>query len=269
MKDVLIIGAGLFGSVAARACVEQGHRITLFDDHRPLSGSRPAACLIRPSWIAGLGSKGTKGLAALRQWYTVRTIPFRTPVGTVDIQWIPPSEILCHAVQAATVEKIGDGWLQTDTGERHEGVLLIAAGIWSKEFIFADRLHPISSIRALTGAALRYAGETPARITPWAPFKQCVSFVRNPGETWFGDGTAILRENWTEQRVQQSVSRAAARHQLCGTPFAVEIGCRPYVPGHAGYFTRLGENVWVSTGGAKNGTVLAASQACEFVRALS
>jgi len=36
----------------------------------------------------------------------------------------------------------------------------------------------------------------------------------------------------------------------------------------AGYFERVSHSTWVSTGGAKNGTVLAAYQAAEFLRSL-
>ena len=50
---------------------------------------------------------------------------------------------------------------------------------------------------------------------------------------------------------------------------AMTVGARPYVEGHkAGYFQQVSPKTWVSTGGAKNGTILAAAQALAFVQGL-
>ena len=47
----------------------------------------------------------------------------------------------------------------------------------------------------------------------------------------------------------------------------VHFGARPYVEGHkGGYFKRTGTKTWVSTGGAKSGTALAALQAWKFLQ---
>jgi flavin-dependent dehydrogenase len=49
MRDVVIVGGGLFGSIAAAALRDAGMDVCLIDDGRPRSGSRAAGCLMKPS----------------------------------------------------------------------------------------------------------------------------------------------------------------------------------------------------------------------------
>jgi hypothetical protein len=54
---------------------------------------------------------------------------------------------------------------------------------------------------------------------------------------------------------------------MVATKYKVSVGARPYVVGNkVGYFEQARPRLWVSTGGAKNGTVLAAWQAYRFLK---
>jgi hypothetical protein len=95
-----------------------------------------------------------------------------------------------------------------------------------------------------------------------------VAFQIRPRQVWFGDGTALIEKTWqaeSVQRVASSIKRAEEYFGLKGKAKAV-VGARPYVEDHkAGYFAQVGDRTWVSTGGAKNGTLLAAEQAAQFI----
>lgn len=262
--NVLIVGAGLFGSIAARLCRRAGYKVTIFDDRRPLAGSPPAACLIRPSWTTLLGREVTDpAMETLRSLFGVRTLRFKTVGRSVDVYWVDPSSILYTRVRQETVLEVGDGFLKTHKSI-YPGTVLVAAGVWS------GALVPCPEIRSLVGAALIYDGVPKQNIIRvWAPYKQSVSFQRDRGMTWFGDGTSILYKNWNAvARITQS-ERRARKHKL-RNPIHIIIGQRPYIPSHKkGYFAKVYEHTYVCTGGAKNGTVLAAYYARKFLEAIS
>lgn len=194
--------------------------------------------------------------------YGLQTLSFRTRVGLAQIFWVPPSSILSHAPRRERVTEVGDGFITTEK-RVYRGLVLVAAGIWN------GALCPGPTIRALTGAALIYDG-TPRtnRMTVWAPYKQALSFERDPGLTWFGDGTSILQKNWKDSRIADS-RRRARDHGLTKGPVEVIVGHRPYCPEfRQGYFAQVSPRTWCVTGRAKNGTVLAAYYATKFLEAI-
>lgn len=261
--NVLIVGSGLFGSVAAALLKKNRIKFRIFDDAREGSGSKPAACLIKPSWIAGLGRKITEpAMETLDALYGLQTLKFRTRVGMTQIFWVPPSSILSHAPRKERVTEVGDGYIATEK-RVYRGLVLVAAGIWNGALCSGPK------IRALTGAALVYAGAPKANLlSVWAPYKQAISFERDPGFTWFSDGTSILAKNWRHTRVEDSRKRAR-EHGLTKPPVEVIVGHRPYCPEHRhGYFAQVHPRTWCVTGGAKNGTVLAAYYATKFLEAI-
>jgi hypothetical protein len=130
------------------------------------------------------------------------------------------------------------------------------------------------AIKGLYGASLRISGlKVDPAISVYAPYKQAVMFNIEPKTVWFGDGSALIESTWTKerkQRIEATADRAAKLSgAIKGTRVKVTEGARPYVEGHkSGYLEQLSPKLWVSTGGAKNGTVLAALQALRFVEAM-
>lgn len=283
-KHVVIVGAGLFGSIAAKLCLRAGHRVTVIDDNRPFSGSKPAACLMKPGWMSGLGEKADIGLQVLGMLYDVHEIPFHTRAGNVNVFWVDPAKVLDHGAETirGTVTDINpDGSVVYIPHNKVPGAdpqnvqitygdaVLVAAGVWCKQLV-----EGLPEIRALVGSALLFKGETKQpRITVWAPYKQAVSFMRERGHTWFGDGTSIIEKNWRKQetrRIEETIQRAKGHKLFKKDLVKVLVGMRPYCPAaKGGLFMRIKQDpIWVSTGGAKNGTVLAAYQAHKFVEAI-
>jgi hypothetical protein len=93
-----------------------------------------------------------------------------------------------------------------------------------------------------------------------------VWFNRGPNTKWFGDGTALIQKSFTEDAIQRTVSRAEELASI--TNGKVVSGMRPYTKGEKnGVFRILAKGLAVSTGGAKNGTILAANHALSVLAA--
>lgn len=262
MSSVVIVGAGLFGSIAAKVTRAHGHDVTVIDDGRPNAGSDAAACLLKPSWASRIGQIWEEGMRVLNREYEVKTLTFRSGLGIpIDLQWVDPKQVLTIEDRSETVTRVEDGFVETNFGQRYEGNVLVATGVWANQLI--PNLEPIQS---KVGVAIIYKDEVEKPlIWAYAPYKQAIAFVRDPGTTWFGDGTAIVMKNWDESRINKTVLRGA---QLGLNQERIKqyiVGQRPFTRLPIGIFKRVSPKTWVVTGGGKNGTILAAYYAQLFV----
>jgi glycine/D-amino acid oxidase-like deaminating enzyme len=268
MTHVYIIGAGLFGSVARDLLASHGIPCTTIDAGEPLAGSRAAGCLTKPSWLNGLGTGRKIGLDTLDKLYGLKSMPLRVgPLKLETIFHVPPSKILRGADIQGWVTSLnpdtGEAILHSEDGNHlHlQGRLLVAAGIWSQALL------PGLNLSGLQGASLRIPGRIPeARLKVWAPFKQTVAFNIGLDTVWCGDGTAVKRENWAQSYLDRVVDHARdVCPELDMSLVKARTGIRPYAKGQVGLYKQVGKNCWVSSGGAKNGVVLAALQATYFL----
>ena len=272
MRDVVVIGNGLFGSIITKQLEQQGHDVTVIDDKNPSAGSRPAACLMKPSWISGLGSKVVDpSLQTLDYLYGVHDLEFTVKGGfKTTVRWCQPSDILCREPDiqdTVTLIRHGRGGytLMVNSGEYIECKrLVIAAGVWTTNII---KVPGLSNMQGKAGVAFTLPNKGNAIdpfIEVWAPYKQLVCFDRGDG-LWIGDGSSILERNWTEQREEQSRKRCAdalARRsdklKGLGPSLQAIYGVRPYVKCDGPcYLEHVENNLFIATGGAKNGTVAA------------
>lgn len=264
MHDAIVIGGGLFGSVAADALRINGLNVLMIDDRRPHSGSAAAACLMKPSWLTKLGKPVVESsLALLDGLYGVQTLQFSVPPtrGFVSVDWVDPRQVLDgREVVNATVQKIEGTTVITNKGEYEGRLVVVAAGIWTP--LLVEQL----TVAAKTGVAVRYLHGPQHKnvIKPWAPYKQMVKFSE-AGFSWAGDGTAIKGGNWTEERKKKSIDRIIEFAPMEGFAQTI-VGNRPYMklgtPAFAGW---VEPGVFAITGGAKNGTVAAAWSANQLL----
>jgi len=273
--NVIIVGNGLFGSIAATLARAHGHSVTVVSNNEANAASLASGCVLAPSWLSSLGKDTAEAaMAVLAQLYTVHPVVFQTNmIKSFKASRVDPADILVPADIVGKVVAVGNGWVDVETSpdfkpDRLKGKVLIAAGVWS------GSLATMPTIRGLWGASVRVRAQlAEPRISVYAPYRQAVAFNMTKKEVWMGDGTALIEQTWRKesaQRIETTLGRAV---DLFGLPVAgkkVFVGARPYVEGHkAGFFEKVHPNTWVSTGGAKNGTVLAAWQAERFVRQLN
>lgn len=287
--DTLVIGGGLFGSVIARTLHQLGgQHVTIFDRAHKDRGSRPAACLMKPSWLGAFSRGDQKAqLGLLDELYDLQTVAFTTTAGIqVPVHWVPPSQVLSGPTlqdDIRWIEKEGDSWLVV---ARHTTFLarrvVVAAGVWTSAVLglVCSPAPRRPTVQAQAGQALLYPGchiDQPF-IRPWAPYKQVVAFNRGDG-LWVGDGSSIREMNWDESRAEQSEDRCAKAVLYRQSKGVSDYnnrtrlyGLRPYVRGMDGnpaYLDEAAPGLWVATGGAKNGTMGAAWCALRLLEKLS
>lgn len=269
MKDVIIIGAGLFGCIIAKQLMAKGLDVAIIDNAEPMAGSRPAACLMKPSWFSSMGKENyTPAMETLESLYDVKTIEFKTGAGKANVKWIDPESILKSAQHVDSAEKIdtvtnrGDHWT-VEYGEEWTLMgakkIILAAGVWCNELLEASDLPIVSNLSPLTGTSFTAEGKTEAEIKPWMPYKQIVKFNIEPNRIWVGDGVSL--KNYGMFQLNRSLQRCANFiDQLSCESMKASTGHRPYIKDikpQPCYLKEHAPGLWVVTGGAKNGTIAA------------
>ena len=265
--DVVVVGAGLFGSTIARELRRIGQDVLVIDSQHPLRGSRPAACLMKPSWLTSVSKEDQRrAMTVLERHHEVRTIPFALGLGrTADVLWIDPQTIIGGGRQVRFTEVLHiagspSGWhTTTRDGTFSSRRVVVAAGAWTAPLL--NVRHDLVEAQAGVAHLWRDAGTSPA-IRLWAPYRQLVRFNRGDG-AWVGDGTALRPSTLDNARRQKSLDRCrgflceAADPHPVSLPEALE-GWRPYVETSAPCWVgEVRPGLWGATGGAKNGTLAA------------
>ncbi|MSU78479.1 MAG: FAD-binding oxidoreductase [Gemmataceae bacterium] len=253
---LLIIGGGLFGSLAAVHARSHGIETLVFDPGLDGAASPAAAGIFSPNWIsAKMRAHFDLALPMLERHFGIAQIDLAHDDGRCEkFSFVSPLQILDPAPLRKTVTAVGDGWLEAD-GERYAGWIYVAAGVWCSQF--ASDLQ----ITSKAGAAYVFAGERPARIRQIAYGRQVIAFVRDAGTTHFTDGTA--EADYSDMHNEATLERAR-QLGLTETPITRIWGRRPYTPGGP-VFKQLGAKTWLATGGRKLGTILGASFARRLV----
>jgi hypothetical protein len=275
-NKVIIVGAGLFGSVCGAYAAKAGYDVTYVDDRRPLAGSPPSAGLIKPSWLQGFGTAGHTGLKVLDELYGLEDLTFTMRPGglKVKVHYINPRKVLAKNVVHQRALQVSNGVVLLSDHSTLVGRVLVTAGVWCRELI--KNMPPV---QALAGSAFLYSGtvEHPT-LELWAPYKQIKVFNCEPGIIWTGDSTGVKPESYTPsrqrasaERCERALAQAGAQGLVNPAPYlhGQVTGHRPLVSGSKeGYFSQVDPWTWVATGGGKMGSVLAGYHATRFVEAL-
>lgn len=256
MPVLLVVGAGLFGSQAARYARSKGVETLVFDPGLEGAASPAAAGLFQEKWTAKRwGGHFQRAVPLLERLYGIHSVCLmHDDDGREELLFVPPRVILEPEPIRHRVTSVGDGWLEAE-GRRYEGWVYLAAGVWCEGFL------PGLSVVGKAGASFVFPGERPGRIRQLIPSGQAIAFVRDPGTTFFSDGTA--ERDYTESDEQRSLDRALTLG-LTSEPIRRYWGRRPYTPGGP-VFRKLGARLWLATGGRKMGTILGASFARQLV----
>ena len=256
MSVLLVVGGGLFGSQAAAYARSKGMEALVFDPGMSGAASPAAAGLFKEAWAGKQWHEHyLHALPLLDRLYGIRHINLTHDDDNKEtFLFVPPAAILEPNPIRQSVTAVGDGWLEAD-GHRHEGWVYVAAGVWCEAFF------PGLNVYAKAGSSYVFAGEREGRIRQIAYGRQAIAFVRDAGTTHFSDGTA--ERNYTPEHDRQTLERAA-EIGLTDPPLRRVWGQRPYVPGGP-VFRKMGNRLWLATGGRKMGTILGASYARRLV----
>jgi glycine/D-amino acid oxidase-like deaminating enzyme len=269
-----IVGAGLFGCIAADVCTQAGHEVTIIDSKKNEAASQCAACLLKPSWLLSISPEKLKKVYSwLDSLYGMQKIQFTmNRLKTVDIDWVDPKKILNRSVIIDSVERIEElkkgVRLHLITGKIMEfDIVLVACGVWSFELAAPEFSHLMTT---KVGMALWYDKDVEPKISVYAPYKQAIQFNIMPGATWFGDGSATILKNFDlTEAFTKTKARAKQEFRLHPNELHhYRVGYRPFVKIKPnGFYGSLGmKRVFISTGGGKNGTVIAVLNALKFIK---
>lgn len=271
--DTLIVGGGLFGKITADALKAQGQRVIIIDESHEHAGSKPAACLMKPSWFSSLGHDVYEpSLKLLDELYGVQDLQFavgKTVPATVH--WVDPAKILTVTDRHRFLSAFHDGqfWMcDIEHLSPHFAAkrstfmarnLIVAAGIWTNEVLEKIKgvQYRVPGLKAQYGVSFYTPGQIAKPfIQPWAPYRQLVAFNIQPDTVWVGDGTAL--SELSAERVEQCRERCFEALPSEPEVHVQRIGARPYVKGvKPALLEDLERGLYVLTGGAKNGTLAA------------
>ena len=163
---VVIVGNGLFGSIAATLARAHGHEVTVVSNNEPHAASLASGCVLAPSWLSSLTTlEVATAMGVLQELYTVHPMDFQTNLlKRFKAHRVDPKDVLVKADAVDTVASVGDGVVKLASGDVLRGKVLVAAGVWS------DKLVTMPAIRGLWGASAVFQGnlEVP-RIHVYAP----------------------------------------------------------------------------------------------------
>lgn len=264
--NTIVVGGGLFGKVIAKKLMADGRSVAILDSNEPWAGSAPAACLMAPGWYASLGKDVyDPALSVLDELYGVQTLTFKVGPVRTAVNWVRPGDVLGMATQAYKATQVEPGRVHTKREVFECDNVVVAAGIWTRELL------PSVEVTGKAGIAFLWKRESTLEptISPWAPYKQLVTFNRGDG-LWISDGSAINPENWEDDRRDACLDRCTARDpSLKNKPFIELYGIRPYVKSAKPcLLEEVRPGVWAATGGAKNGTLAAGWCADQLSRRL-
>ena len=215
----------------------------MFDPGLAGGASPAAAGLFKEDWVSKKNRQlYLQALPILDRLYGIRSVQLAHADEHVETyQWVSPTLILEKNPLRQLVTAVGDGWLEA-SGRRYEGWVYIAAGVWSGGFLSG------LAVTGKAGSSFIFGGESPGRVQPLSRGRQAYAFVRDPGTTYFSDGTA--ERDFTPEHDLQSLRRAADLGLPDG-PLRRIHGIRPYTSGGV-FFQKIGANL-VGNGRTEDG----------------
>lgn len=273
MIDVVIVGCGIMGSTIGKTLQSQGREVLILDDKRKMAGTPASGGHLKPSWFGMAKEDYIPAMALLDSIWGLHEHEFlvHPKLAKTIVHRVDTDEVVKTKYNRATVLSISDlddnprvlyrpyvkgvDTTSIDPIEVTTKLLVITAGHWSNMF------YPVNIIPK-QGVSFRLPTTiSQPFIKPWAPYKQVVCHQQNPDEVWAGDGSALLSNNWTEQRTEDCLLRCKEAIGIQSIhPIRSIMGIRPYCKTKQGIpclLEKIGNVTWLATGAAKLGTIAA------------
>ena len=282
--DLVVVGAGYWGSAIAEAAEERGWRTLVIDDGDEEGASRNSAGYVRWEWLEGrLGT-------ILPAWWddeakraSMELLPRWGAAGVTEMihsyrtdQWseapglfvVNPWDVLhkSHTARVRLVNRTPAGWqVLTSLGDvipAHR--VVIATGVWTDPLLEASGLEPLG-VEQLIGSAVLARGELDHHV---------VAYNTRPYHN-------VTARRWSNGRIRvgETVSRVYPDSHLGAlvndayrlfpklSGFEPILGRRPALP--VATVKELGDGLVVAVGGHRIGLALAGGIAQKVMEVLS
>jgi len=278
--DVVVVGAGLFGSMTAKFLKSKGIETIIIDRRDPMSASKCSSGIWRPGWAHKIQREVEESLPIIAQFTAIDTLPIfdvdkeiETTIDFIDCNNILNEDFLEGDVKGCTYTfnrfnaKIQSVIVDVDgiDIEIECNYVVVCAGAFTNQVLNRLKMPLHFGIDGLWGAVIHSSDKLKQNyIQNWAPYKQLYGLtLQRGGEevSYFTMGSSAKNppaggDNRTLNIGEKLVQYAAATGKLRNI---VEIpeGLRPFfVEKEMDFVNRHGVNVLSATGGAKNSTLL-------------
>ena len=276
MKDVIVVGAGIMGATIGEAFRQiQQRDVLILDDRRPMAGTPPSGGSVTPSKLTGLGDDLVKPvLVTLERLWGLRKENFvvkpsmgllKYDVYQTDVNLVrnvPQEQATVMAItKPGTFPQVR---IATPTSVRTEmcRLLVVCTGAFGAELL--PEVYPDRTLTAKIGVSFRFAGRiSQAFAEVWAPYKKIfvhpISIGNDKWETWGCDGSALIAENWTDERTEECKRRVMKAMGAKVGPHTINKGLRPFHSSGAKpcYLEEVDGRIWAATGAGKFGCISA------------
>lgn len=275
--DVVIVGAGLFGSMTARLLENMGYETVVIDAGEPMAASKCSFGVWKEGWINPIiRAEVDHGRGLLENIGGIEEVEFanlkngkyevfqRTDCSKILLQKKEANLIPCKVSSMRAKEVLYDDDRLVVTAKK---AVIVAAGVWTSQVLgLMNGLKNVPQVDSLWGATLDVGLKVEEnRVLEWAPYKQCVLVRNKTGNAFsFGDGCTVKNPKKGDPRIEKASNRILTNlYNIVGTRVSndkitdVKEGYRPYLKkGSPNFINQHAPWLFSATGGAKNSTIL-------------
>lgn len=280
--DIIIIGAGLFGSMTAKYLRDKGLTVQIIDSVEPMAASKCSFGVWKDGWIGkNIKHQYTDGLVTLQKYAEgineIEYINMDKKNSIEKLYQVDCKNILNEKFKLGRVASVNNKIVFVDEKKgqiRYEAnkAVIVCAGAYTDKILSNYKNQP--AIDSYWGITFEVKSKIEmSKIQNWMPYKQKVAVTLPSGIVLFGDGASVKNPKNEDKRVEKTSSRALDHlSEMLGAKARVSIikineGLRPYLQkGNLNMVNQHDKNLFSATGGAKNSTVLCSWVAQELYR---
>ena len=264
--EVIIIGAGLFGSMTAKYLKKKGLQVLIIDSKEDMAASKCSFGVWKEGWVNKTIKKEVeKGLPLLEEFAGIKMEEFfNTNKEAVEqLFYVDCRKILNEKFLNEKVISIKNNVVKTNK-ETHTAskAVIVCAGVWTTELLKGYKNVP--KVDIAWGATMDYSQNIDtSRISTWAPYRQSVLLKIDEKKFVFGDGATVKNPKPEDPRIATASDRLVqhATETIGSSDMSkitdVKEGYRPYLAkGFGSMVNQHDTKLFSATGGAKNSTIL-------------
>jgi glycine/D-amino acid oxidase-like deaminating enzyme len=282
--QVVIIGAGLVGSLTAKVLREAGYDSLILDMEHPYAASKCSFGIWKDGWVNdAIRKEYEAGMSTLEKYAGEREVLelFNMKKEKIDeFYYINPAKVLNEEFLPAEVLSVENNKVKfVMEGQKYMAkatvAVVVCAGAFTQELLENSGYKNAPQMDKLWGATMDVDMEIEeSRIMEWAPYKQCILYKTNGKKFVFGDGATVKNPQENDPRVKKASARLQ-EHLDMVTQIkvpnekirSVKQGYRPYLKkGTPKFINKHDKRLFSATGGAKNTTILCGFMAQEVLK---
>ncbi len=266
--DIIVIGAGLVGSMVARHFRANEYEVLVIDSEDKMSASKCSGGLWKAGWVEKIAEEALHGEAVIRQYFEVQQLTLKNGKGEDELfNYVNCNDVLVKPDIFGNVVHIKNNVVNVGYKDgspynfiQGKVAVIVAAGYQTNNILEKSNYELKSNVDAQWGKIFEFNGQVDInRVHIWAPYRQATLFNRE-GFYYFGDGCTVKNPKPNDKRIEFASDRLIEHAFEMDCNFDVvrgeKEGYRPYIQANENIINQYDENLYAAVGTAKNGTVL-------------